>query len=299
MFPIMLKAYALTPFGQIHYRLCLPASHANSSPKIPIIFLHKSASSSLSMVNLMNHFASLGYPCYAPDMPGFGGSFDPSPADISRISLYGLKWYSDLYIQVFRDVGVWTEKGVHLLGHHSGAALAPMLAFTAPEIVKSVCLVGAPLCNAHTRLLMGNKFMVPFNTPMPDGSHVSKTWDYLGRMGVTSAGAVPEPPKECSESDLSRWQEEFIDHVRAWAGRMQIYGAVWSCDTEKIFREMRCKVMVLCAKDDVLFEFLGNATGLRPDDESLVVGEVSGANFETLRDAEGIAKIWNPFIESA
>lgn len=250
------------------------------------------------MATLMSHFASLGYPCYAPDMPGFGGSFDPSPTDISQISLFGLKWYCDLYVQVLRDIGVWTGKGVHLLGHHSGAALAPLIAVTAPEIVKSVCLVGAPLCNAERRLSMGKKFMVPFNTPVPDGSHLSKTWDYLGRMGVTSAGAGSDSLRKCSEDDLNRWQEEFIDHVRAWAGRMQIYGAVWSCDTEKIFREMRCKVMALCAKDDVLFEFLGNATTLRPDDESLVVAEVSGANFETLRDAEGIAKFWKPFIES-
>ncbi|KAK3068094.1 hypothetical protein LTS18_000818, partial [Coniosporium uncinatum] len=76
VFPsILKKAYVDTTHGQIHYRYILPP--AQHLAKIhPILFLHKSASSSASYESLMEHYASQGYACYAPDMPGFGGSFD-------------------------------------------------------------------------------------------------------------------------------------------------------------------------------------------------------------------------------
>ena len=179
------KAYADTPFGQIHYRYVIPA---NPKPQ-PLIFLHKSASSSASMEKLMTIFSSAprNYSCYAPDMPGFGASFDPSPVDELAIEERGTEWYCNLYVDFFKNLGIWKEVGkdgsggVHLLGHHSGASLAPQLATISSEVVRSVCLIGASIMNEAERKIMRDTFLVPFNTPEPLGSHLLKTWQYLGK----------------------------------------------------------------------------------------------------------------------
>jgi pimeloyl-ACP methyl ester carboxylesterase len=289
------KAYVTTPHGQLHYRHAIPST---PSKLTTLIFLHKSASSSASMMKLMSHFSSLGHACYAPDMPGFGASFDPSPAAIEDITQEGISWYCDLYAQVFRDLGIWNEQpGVHILGHHSGAALAPKLAVMFPAIVRSICLVGPTVVNEVERIAMRDRFLVPFNTPEPSGGHLTKTWDYLGRMGVTSAGACSSPPTSCTEADLELWQREVLDHLRAWKGRMQIYGAVWAVDSETIFKQVGCPIMALCAKDDVLYEHLDNVKKVRDDDDSVVVGTIGGANFSIDRDVEGLISYWTPFLD--
>ncbi|KAF2808491.1 uncharacterized protein BDZ99DRAFT_464360 [Mytilinidion resinicola] len=58
-------------------------------PKPPPILLHKSASSSAYYDRLIAHYSARGHPCYAPDMPGFGNSFDPSAADVAAIHARG------------------------------------------------------------------------------------------------------------------------------------------------------------------------------------------------------------------
>ncbi|KAF2029465.1 alpha/beta-hydrolase [Setomelanomma holmii] len=233
----VLKACVTTPYGQIHYRHAVPAP---TSGLPPLLLLHKSASSSASMTKLMLHFSSLGYRCYAPDMPDFGSSFDPSESAIEEISQKGLAWYCELYAGVFHDLGIWDDKtGAHIIGHHSGAALAPQLAVMFPSIVRIICLVGPIVVREAERIAMTEKFMAPFNTPEPSGEHLSKTWDYLGRMGVTSHGACSAPPTSCTPDDLELWQRELLDHVRAWNGRLQIYGTVWACDSEALFKQVQ------------------------------------------------------------
>lgn len=124
-----------------------------------------------------------------------------------------------------------------------------------------------------------------------------KTWEYLARMGVTSAGACTYPPTSCSDEDLDLWHRELLDHVRGWKGRMQIYGAVWACDSETLFKQVKCPVLALCAKDDVLYEHLDNVKKVREGDESVVTGTVTGANFSIDRDIDGILSHWLPFLE--
>ncbi|KAM0816011.1 hypothetical protein AB5N19_01812 [Seiridium cardinale] len=214
---MMKKAYADSLHGQIHYRYAIPDRKTGDT----LIFLHKSASSSLSYTKIIEHYSSLGHPCYAPDMPGFGASFDPSPTAIDEIAVNGTRWYVNLFMEVFRSLGL-VENGFHIIGHHSGASLATEMAALHPQHVKSICLVGASIMSAEERARMKEKYFAPFNKPVPDGSHLQKTWDYLRGMGVGD--------------DLELFQREAIDHIRAWKGRNQIYGAIWDQDKESYFK---------------------------------------------------------------
>jgi pimeloyl-ACP methyl ester carboxylesterase len=111
---IVKKAYVDLPEGQIHYRY----TPSTGMTKEPIIFLHKSASSSASYEVFQKHYSSLGYPTYSADLPGFGSSFDPalSPAN----ELLTTSWYCKILSAFISSLGL---KTYHLVGHHSGACL--------------------------------------------------------------------------------------------------------------------------------------------------------------------------------
>ncbi|ETS84137.1 hypothetical protein PFICI_02162 [Pestalotiopsis fici W106-1] len=270
------KAYADSSYGQVHYRYALPSVVTGDA----LVFLHKSASSSVSYTKLIQHYCGKGHTCYALDMPGFGGSFDPDPATIEEILSKGTRWYVDLFKTVLASLGI--VSGFHIIGHHSGASLATEMAAMYPDDVKSICLVGASIMSAEERAKMKEKFFAPFNQPVPDGSHLLKTWDYLRGMGVGD--------------DLDLYQREAIDHVRAWKGRNQIYGALWDQDKERYFKMVKCPIVVMCARDDVLWAHAENVK-MHRDDVPLI--EIKGANFSLDRDAEGIIKSWTPLVEKA
>jgi pimeloyl-ACP methyl ester carboxylesterase len=277
------KAYADTSYGQIHYRFTLPPKNTQQNSTF-LLFLHKSASSSVSYDSLMLLYAAKGYYCYAPDMPGFGGSFDPSDDAITEIETKGTVWYADVFMQAFSQIGLLDSKKktkFHIIGHHSGAVLAIELATMFPELVASICLVGPAVMTTEERAAMKEIYFKPFNEPVRDGSHLLKTWEYLGKMGVGE--------------DLSLWQREAVDHIRAWKGRNLIYGAVWAQESEELYMKVECPIMLMCAKDDVLWKYFGSIRALRPEAEAV---EVEGGNFEPDRDVNGIAGAWTKFLDN-
>ena len=82
--------------------------------------------------------------------------------------------------------------------------------------------------------------------------------------------------------------------MRAWKGRNLIYGAVWGQDAEVLYRKVECKILLLCARDDVLFKFFGFVKRLR--EEGVWAVEIEGGDFELDRDVEGISRDWNEFL---
>lgn len=92
-------------------------------------------------------------------------------------------------------------------------------------------------------------------------------------------------------------QQEFLDHASAWRGRTLIYGAVWEQDGQALFRQVKCRVLAMCARDDVLWDFwhwVGELTGEGMDVREVVV---RGANFECELDAEGVTGALDGFLE--
>lgn len=257
----IMKAYIDLPEGQIHYRYT-----TNPGSKTPIIFLHKSASSSASCAALQHYYAALGHPTYAPDLPGFGQSFDPTPSPDEPLTT---AWYCKTLFSVFSQLGL---KTFHLVGHHSGACLSLELAVLYPESVLSITLIGPAIMSPSERLDMKARFYAPFNAPVASGEHLMATWKYLIKMG-------------CPETDLEMLQRELLDHARAWKGRTMIYGAVWEQDAQDLFKKVSCKVLCLCAEDDVLWPFWHWVTELRDD---VIAGVVTGANFECELDVKGV-----------
>jgi pimeloyl-ACP methyl ester carboxylesterase len=221
------------------------------------------------MEALMKHFTPLGHPCFAPDMPGFGGSFDPQ-TDPPAIS-----WYIDLYANhVFPTMGL-QPGGFHLIGHHSGGVIGLEMAVLHPTLLKSLVSIGPAVMTAEQRSEMRAKYVVPFNKPEPTGGHLLKTWEYLNGKSHN----IPT-------SELDLLQRETIDHIRAWKGRLQIYNCVWNQDSETLLKQVQTPTLALCARDDVLWAYFEYFKNIRPDIET---AEVTGGNFGPGRGAESIA----------
>lgn len=263
--------YLDTPLGQIHYYHSAPVTPP-TTPKPPMLLMHMSASSAKSFLKMMPMLTALGYACYAPDMPGFGNSFDPAedPPSIS--------WYAKLYYGALSQLPAFAE-GAHIIGHHSGGILGMEFASNPdqfPRFVRSLTIVGASVMTAADRAKMAKTFLAPFNKPVAAGDHWGKTWEYLKWEGL-------DP-----ETDLDLVQREALDHARAWKGRNQIYSCVWKYERMEALDAIPAEVKVagLCAPDDVLWPYYGNFTALvtRP----IATTEIKGGNFGPDLDPEGI-----------
>ena len=200
----------------------------------------------------------------------------PKPT-ISCANAYAIR-YVDVFMKTFELLGLPPTEKVCLMGHHSGACLGVEMAAVYPEFLKNITLVGPTVIGEADRAEMKKKYFAPFNEPKEDGSHLLKTWDYLRNMGVGP--------------DLTMFQREAIDHIRAWRGRNLVYGAVWGQDSEGLFRQVKCPVLTLCARDDVLWTHIDNIQKIKPEAK---VAEVAGANFSLDRDAPGIIREWDLF----
>jgi pimeloyl-ACP methyl ester carboxylesterase len=195
---------------------------------------------------------TLPNPVYAFDTPGFGSSFDPE-------GLPDMSDYADWISAAIGQIGIGP---FHLVGHHTGAAIAAELAARPDCPAVSVSLIG-PLClTPEDRENSAKLYGTPF-VPDAEGAYLAKTWKYL----VVGGAAV----------DPMLIHREMIGMLRAWAARPQAYGAVWRQDFNAAFHAITAPVLIMCAEDDVLWPFFLRAQELRPDVRAVVI---RGSNFE-------------------
>jgi hypothetical protein len=110
--------------------------------------------------------------------------------------------------------------------------------------VLTLCLVGAAIMTREEQITLNTLINVPLNDPEPSRAHLQKTWDYLASHGVGE--------------DLEFKWSEVLNHIRAWKGRRQIYKCMFEQDMWGFLEKVGCETMVMCARDDVLWPYLGN-----------------------------------------
>lgn len=258
-------AYTDTRHGQIHYRYW----RNEQSNELPVVYLHKSASSSAMFQTLIEGLADC-FSGYALDTPGFGNSYDP---DV----VLGTRYYIDALIEALDNIGV---QRFHLVGHHTGACLGVEMAVHFPQRVASLVMIGPAILSANERMRFRADYSSAFNQPVADGQHLQLTWDYLKRMGVGDG--------------LALHQREFLDHCRAWKGRVQAYNAIWDQDCLGLFQQVTCPMLATCAEDDVLWPYFARVNQLRPQVRCVVT---AGGNFEPDRDTTFHIQILRDFYD--
>ena len=256
------KAYVDINEGQVHYRYGGPESG------LPVVFFHQNTSSSAMFEPLLQKLESR-HRVLAFDLPGFGGSYDPSEpfTDIRYLTDSMMKALDALEIQSF-----------HVCGQHTGASMAVEMGARYPRRVKSVMNIGPLYMDEAKR----DRYRQAFNgsaPPDPAGEYLLKTWETLRQGGA--------------DADLDLLHREMWEELRSWKARAWVYQCVWDHDFNSYFDQLDCPILIMAAEDDVLFHGFKNARASRPGVEAVIVG---GSNFEPELDPEGVSRAILEFL---
>jgi pimeloyl-ACP methyl ester carboxylesterase len=226
------KAYVDLPEGQIHYRV----SGDDGSPTW--LLLHRTAASSVMYEPLMQ--TSPDWRCVAPDTPGFGASFDPPGSP--DIDAYA-NWIEE-FVDALGIEDCW------VFGHHTGANIAVELAHRLPNTINGLALMGLTYFSAAERAQFKPLFAEEY-TPSADGSYLESNWQWVKQLAVTEAGNAV-------------LHQEFLDTTRAYQGRVQAFSAVWDQDLPARLQALDLPLLLMCAEDEMLYQYLQRAAEALP-----------------------------------
>jgi pimeloyl-ACP methyl ester carboxylesterase len=154
----MKRGYLDGPNGQIHFR--------RFGSGQPTILLHQSPLSSAQFDAAALCLNAAGLDCVALDLPGMGMS-DPLKAGANLDDFVAI-------IPAALDHMGWGK--AHIVGHHTGAALAARFAARNPSAIARLILNGVPLLSAEEVA-----FFATLKLERPeiraDGSHLLAAWE--------------------------------------------------------------------------------------------------------------------------
>jgi pimeloyl-ACP methyl ester carboxylesterase len=152
------KSYVDGRWGQVHVRECGAGQ--------PLLLLHQSPLSGRMFEAGMPHLAAAGLHVAAIDTAGYGNS-DPAPHAPS-ITEHGEA------VATVLDALEWDS--CHLLGHHTGAAIAAAFAARHGDRLQRLVLNGVPLLTAEELAHFQTYEFKPL-LPEADGSHLLAAWE--------------------------------------------------------------------------------------------------------------------------
>jgi pimeloyl-ACP methyl ester carboxylesterase len=155
----MRRGYIVAPEKrQLHYRT------AGDRGGQSLVLIHQSPSSGAMWEPILPELASRGYFVVAPDLIGHGASDGPDVPPTLNQYADGIWWVLD-------GVGI---DSASLLGHHSGASIAVVMAAQQPRRVKALALWGVPLMTPEREKRLGGE-------GQPDWEHaeawICKRWE--------------------------------------------------------------------------------------------------------------------------
>ncbi len=257
----IIKAYVDIPDGQIHYR------HAPGNGQ-PIVFLHRTPSSSLSFEPMMRALAG-DRPLYAFDTPGFGQSF--TPPGMPSMADYG-NWMKSAF-------DVLKIETCAIFGNHTGVHIAVEMALSSPHRVSALIFNGIAYYATEERLAFRARIRAPL-APDGEGAYARETWKMVASL--------------LGEIDPLLIHQEFMGAMNSITGRHQAFAAVGDQDLPSALAKVRCPVLALTACDDMFrdkFDVLLS-------DIPTIAGHVLGAGgiCSPERDAEANAQALRSFL---
>lgn len=154
----MRKSYIDGRWGQVHVR--------EMGTGTPLLLLHQSPLSGGMFEAAMPFLADAGFHVVAVDTAGYGNSDGaPEPPSITD--------HGEALLFVLDALG-WEHS--HLLGHHTGAAIAAAFAARHPAQVRRLVLNGVPLLTEEELAFFKTFDFKPL-MPEADGSHLLAAWN--------------------------------------------------------------------------------------------------------------------------
>jgi pimeloyl-ACP methyl ester carboxylesterase len=208
---------------------------------------------------IMPELAKRGYLALAPDLIGHGASDGPA-------ALPALHEYAD---------GVWCAldaleiERASLLGHHSGASIAIIMAAQQPARVNALALWGVPLMTPEREARLGGE-------GQPDWEHaenwICQRWE--GRRAASGAGWTPEIGRRA-----------LLELLQAGPDSQWLHNAVARTPVEPYLPKIQQPVLTICGELDSLFHESEEAARMAPNGRFVAM---HGASLD-VADQDGIA----------
>jgi pimeloyl-ACP methyl ester carboxylesterase len=253
------RGYVTAPSGLVHYRA------AGRGPVL--LLLHQTATSGRSWEPLLRRLAHR-FRLIALDTPGFGLS-DPPPTP------YQMPEYAAAVAAALAALGVTR---CHVLGHHTGAAIALQLAVDFPALVDRLVLHACPTgSEAFRQAKLAEAVPVSLQE---DGSHID--WVRQRLLSYTT----PLPPDELHAL--------IVEYLIALPRAFEAHRAVWTQRAELLAPRVRAPTLLLTGEAD-LFAADQDAFAQRfPSARSRIV---PGGRFLQLEDPDRYAALIASFLE--
>ena len=227
-----MRRYVDGRWGQVHIE------EAGEGP--PLVLLHQSPLSGGQFRPALPHLAQ-HFRVIAPDTPGFGASdAPPVPA--------GIDDHADALAGLLDGLGL---ARVHLLGHHTGAAIAAAFAVRHADRVDRLILNGVPLLTDEERAHFRTFRFAPL-LPRADGRHLLDAWNQ--RLAATPGW-----------TDLDAMHR----HLATMLGNPEryywLFEPVFAHDLAADLNVISAPTLVFSNSGEDLFEASQRAAAMRPD----------------------------------
>ncbi len=215
---VMRKGYVDTSGGQLHYRA--------AGTGRPLILLHQSPSSGAMWEPVVPGLGQAGFSAVSLDMPGYGMSdVPPHKPDVDDYARWIVEAADALGFQTF-----------DLLGHHTGASIALVIADRYPDRVGKLVLWGVPHLPPPRMDRLANE--QPFSYSK-DGHEVQEHWV---NRGNASANYTPE----IGLRSLIERLQLGNNHRSAWG-----HNAIGVVDHDALLRRIKQPTLIMDGPLDV------------------------------------------------
>ena len=150
--------------GQVHFR----SSGDLGGEKRPLVMIHSSPASSMTLVPLMEKLAGTR-PLIAPDTLGNGDSCK------AQMEVPDIAYYADAVGRTLDTLGIGE---IDIYGSHTGGAIATELSIQQPERVQRLIIDGIGLYSKELQRDMLENY-TPEITPDAFGSQFHWTWQFI------------------------------------------------------------------------------------------------------------------------
>lgn len=239
----MHRGYLDLAAGQVHLREC-------GAGETLVLLLHQTAASSAMFEKFAGELVTgewgRTHRVVALDTPGFGMSYRPAdPYDVAD--------WARVVLEAADALGA---RSFHLLGHHTGAAIAIAVAAAAPERVASLAMIGPLVLSAAERA----EWEASVTGLVIDeaGSHLGTVWH---QVATIDGDPLAYPP------DLALRQREAVDKLAAGERWHEAYLTVFRTHLGAQLASTTCPAVLFSGTADVLHPFAAATLATRGDIE--------------------------------
>lgn len=232
---VLHRGYAVTRFGQVHYRAF--SAEPNSIAAPPVMALHLSPNSGQVFSSFLPLIGA-DRTAIAPDYPGYGMS--DAIAGPQRI-----EDYATAMLDVIDELNM--ETPIDLIGYHTGAGVALEMAKQKPDMIGRILLVAVPILTPQERAAGAALPPIPFDI---DGEFAKKEWQ--------NSWSWRGPGQ-----DVKSVYATFSEKMRPSARILRVE-AILAYDIDPVFKAATHEMMIVNVKDD-LWTATQRARDLRPD----------------------------------